>query len=510
MTGFAGKWSRRLPWLLALMLFALAFQGERGLWEPDEGRYTDVALEMLRAGNFLVPMLNPERPHFTKPPLTYWSIAASVRAFGTTEWAVRLPNSIAFVLTVLLVYRLGGVFVPRRPWLPAVVYATMPLPFAAASVMTTDSLLTLWETAAITAFAVAAFDPRGADRRLPVLLMWLAFGLAFLTKGPPGLLPLVAVLGVQFIDRPIPFRILFCPLGIAVFLVAGFGWYVAVAVNNPELVSYFIGYEVVERVASGAHHRNSQWYGGLQIYLPTLLVGGLPWVLFALRRMRPGAWTSPRARWKAAHPHARLLVLWIAFPLLVFMLARSRLPLYVLPLAAPLALVAARAVPEDFFAPRRKGWWLAGFMVVSLLALRWYSGLHETSDDDRRFAAELRGMVPGEVEEVLFVDVSPRYGLGFYFDAEIEQLCLLKACTGDARFKWFQEESLDSELDTPEARRLFIVDRDSYAAFEAHVAQHDLPVRRLADVRKYVVVVSEETAGQAVGGGKEIAPLQQH
>ncbi|MBK6435618.1 MAG: hypothetical protein IPF83_06940 [Rhodanobacteraceae bacterium] len=48
-------------WLtLAFALaFGFAFQGSRGLWETDEGRYTQVAMEMLRSGDYITP-----RRHF--------------------------------------------------------------------------------------------------------------------------------------------------------------------------------------------------------------------------------------------------------------------------------------------------------------------------------------------------------------------------------------------------------------------------------------------------------------
>jgi 4-amino-4-deoxy-L-arabinose transferase-like glycosyltransferase len=61
-----------------LLAFAMAFQGSRAIWNPDEGRYTHVALQMLRSGDWLTPRLHPEGAHFSKPPLTYWAIAASV------------------------------------------------------------------------------------------------------------------------------------------------------------------------------------------------------------------------------------------------------------------------------------------------------------------------------------------------------------------------------------------------------------------------------------------------
>jgi hypothetical protein len=77
--------------LALLLVFALAFLGSRGLYSPDEGRYTGVALEMLRLGDWLHPHLHPEQPHYTKPPLTYWAIASSVGVLGENEWAARLP-----------------------------------------------------------------------------------------------------------------------------------------------------------------------------------------------------------------------------------------------------------------------------------------------------------------------------------------------------------------------------------------------------------------------------------
>ena len=83
------------PWLVAtlLLVLAFAFQGSRGLWDPDEGRYSAVALQMLESGDWLVPRLSDHQEHLTKPPLYYWAVATSIAAFGANEWSVRLPNA---------------------------------------------------------------------------------------------------------------------------------------------------------------------------------------------------------------------------------------------------------------------------------------------------------------------------------------------------------------------------------------------------------------------------------
>ncbi|MEY2867553.1 MAG: hypothetical protein RIQ43_1579, partial [Pseudomonadota bacterium] len=143
--------------LLCLMLlagiWALSFQGSRGLMEPDEGRYTNVALQILQHDDWISLYRNQDSLHFTKPPLTYWMVAASVSLFGHNEWAVRLPMALAFLLLVFLGYRLGRLFMPTRPWLPALFIPASPLLLLAASWVNTDTVLAAMTTLAMTCYA---------------------------------------------------------------------------------------------------------------------------------------------------------------------------------------------------------------------------------------------------------------------------------------------------------------------------------------------------------------------
>src|SRR5690606_13408154 len=119
-----------------------------------------------------------------------------------------------------------------------------------------------------------------------------------------------------------------------------------------------------------------QWYGWFVVYAPTLLLGTLPWTPTLLRAIRSaagraGGWRTRAARLADA-PWLALL-LWVALPLLVFCLARSRLPLYVLPLFVPIALLIARQrAAEGRGLPR---WRWLGLWIVLLLGLRLASAL---------------------------------------------------------------------------------------------------------------------------------------
>ncbi len=413
--------------LALLVILAFAFQGSRGLWDPDEGRYTNVALRMLKTGNYLLPSLDDEHLHFSKPPLTYFSIAASVYVFGENEWAVRLPNALAFVATGLLVYGLGLRLVPRRPWLPALIYATSLGPFAAANIVTADALLTLWETLAVFAFIAAWFSQDVLHRKRYLLLMWCGFGLAFATKGPPGLLPLLPIVVLRYSGIVSVFQIVTWP-GLVAFATIGLSWFVAVIWARPDLLEYFLRYELYDRVFSSAHDRNAEWYGAIKIYSLGFLVGTLPWFFWMIRPVS-GAWRLARRKYwrdqRDADPTGFFLRLWLLLPLAIFCIAQSRLYLYILPLFVPIALLLARRLENQIWLTERLGRAVVGFTVAVLLGVKCGAAIYPHHKDARNLARLIAEHTPGNrVEEIVFLQDWPRYGLSLYLGAEIESIPL--------------------------------------------------------------------------------------
>src|SRR5512145_2945220 len=87
--------------LIALVLALLVFRlGAVPLVGPDEPRYTRVAVEMHRAGEWVTPTLAGV-PWLEKPPLFYWLAGASFSLLGETEAAARMPSVLAAVVLVL-------------------------------------------------------------------------------------------------------------------------------------------------------------------------------------------------------------------------------------------------------------------------------------------------------------------------------------------------------------------------------------------------------------------------
>ncbi|HEX4956064.1 MAG TPA: glycosyltransferase family 39 protein [Thermoanaerobaculia bacterium] len=482
-----GAWQRHsLPLLALLFAFALAFQGARGLFDPDEGRYAIVALRMLRTGDWLTPTLNHEVIHPTKPPLFYWSLASSMAIFGRNEWALRLPNALAFVAAAWLVRRMARHLAPGREDLATVIQATSLLPFVAANVVTTDTVLAAFETLGVAAFVEHWWGRR--QDHAAAWLMWLAFGAAFLTKGPPALLPLLAIFAftgwrggrssVGSLLRPGP---------VVGFTAVAFGWFAIEMSRLPGLVDYLVGKEVVGRMASPEFNRNAGLLHALKTYLPVLLLGAFPGVLTLFRRGKKPA-EGARA---LEDDRLVFLLLWLLLPLMVFFAARSRLPLYLLPLAPAASLLLARRLPADLAARPRLRWAL-GAWALGLVALKAVSPLVETERDGRLLAREIRAVAPAPPQEVLWVAERPRYTIGVYLDAEIEWLHLGRVPPAYFLEPAYQPrfESLAQELEDPEHKpdgpdQLYLVRPADAEAFLAEARGHGVEPRRVGRVRKW-------------------------
>jgi len=420
-----GAWASAV---LVLALLALAFQGTRGLWEPDEGYYVNPALAMMRSGDWLLPRLNGDI-FLDKPPLVYWSIAAGMTLVGANEWGARLGHSLWFLLAALVVGQLGAEWWGRRVGITAaLVYATTLLPALAANFLTPDTIL---------AFAVPLswwcgwrlLTAGGArPRALWGLALGAAVGLGGLAKGP-AVLVFAAPLGIHLLLHLRPARLLVAPalLAVAVFLLVALPWYLHVVASVPGAAAYFLDNQILGRLVGERYERNPGWLGGFRVYLPTLLVGALPWSLFWprwLRRSRP-----PRlAAWLRRLPTRQIasaLALWFALPLAVFFLASSRLPLYVLPLFAPLALATSRLVTAP-------GSWLGSGLRprAAVAAALWIGGLivakgllavYPYEHDARRLAADLRAADVPTTSFVIGLDMKAN-GLVLYGFRELEQV----------------------------------------------------------------------------------------
>src|SRR5712675_1940151 len=100
-SGSRSRWIAGALLICALIWFAgLEY---RGLFMPDEGRYADIAREMLNSNDWVTPRLNGIK-YLEKPPLQYWATAGAFAAF-------RLSSGTPWILIALTVAGCWGYFI---------------------------------------------------------------------------------------------------------------------------------------------------------------------------------------------------------------------------------------------------------------------------------------------------------------------------------------------------------------------------------------------------------------
>lgn len=418
-------------WIIVILsaFIAVVFQGSRGLFETTEGRYAECAREMLIQGNFLVPTLDFQT-HWTKPPLTYWAIAVGIALLGRNEWGVRACLVVAFCLTVAVLYSIASLVWGKEvaPY-SAIVYMTSFFPAYAANVVSSDMLLSMWEALAIWGFWAGI----RSHKKSFFTLMWLFLGAAFLTKGPPALIPLFVLFPIYGLMRQKKWDVpsIFTISGILLFITVGLGWYLYEAWLHPGLLSYWIKHEVAGHLVTNEYARNTHWYKAILIYWPVLIFGALPWTGLLILKRKQIPW--PGKNWLHADYWGNRIEwsfvgLSIFLPLLIFSLSRSRLPLYILPLFIPLSLAIGQCLHGLVLNQKIELYALKRFIFFALIIIVAGKGVAANihSPKDMR---QLAGKITPEISNfphrhLYFVGDGLLYGLEFYLNSLLVRVSL--------------------------------------------------------------------------------------
>ncbi len=324
----------------AFLVFVYTLLLPTPLLDPDEGIHATISQEMVENNEWIVPRLRGE-PFLDKPILFFWAQMLSLKMFGMTESAVRLPGLLFGLLGAITTGLLAGrLFGARAGWYAWLISMTMFLPLVLAQAAVHDVALVPWTNLALLCLWEMELAT-GLRRQLGLLVATACMlGLAFLTKALIG----VAVIGVGYslfllISRRL--TIGSCVrLGTALLLGAVLvsPWFIAMEIR----VAGYLYYYFVERhlmgfaTATQRHGHSPWWY-----YAPYIVLGAVPWVWYALPLIRD-EWER-RSEGLASRLPLVFVLCWLFGGLLFLSLAKSKLVTYVLPLFPAVAIVCAVA-----------------------------------------------------------------------------------------------------------------------------------------------------------------------
>lgn len=344
-------------YLILLLLaggLSLPNLGGPSLWDIDEGNNAEAAREMLESENWIVPTFNYQL-RVDKPALLYWLQILSFRAFGVNEFAARFPSALAALATVLVTYELARrMFGRNTGFIAGLVFSTCGAFVASAHFANPDALLNC-----LTGLTFLVFwKGFASEGRWWLLAASITTALAVLAKGPIGLVLPFAVVFLFLLwsgelkliwDR----RLLF---GSLLFLLVAAPWYVWVAVDTKaNFIKGFILQHNVGRYLQPMEHHGGPFY----YYLIVLAVGFAPWSIFLIpslafaigkraredqETLRQTESSGPAVINTDSNFCYRFLWCWIAVYFLFFTLASTKLPNYILPIYAPVAVMTGRCL----------------------------------------------------------------------------------------------------------------------------------------------------------------------
>ncbi|GAB4194785.1 MAG: hypothetical protein Kow00105_09020 [Phycisphaeraceae bacterium] len=359
------KWPLLLTLLTAAILLTGRWTGPSDLFDNDQPKTVAYTVDMVRNGRWLLPVDMLGRPA-TKPPMYNWLGAPAVALGWHNEFALKLPSTLAGIVTIVLTW-LAGTSTARElrkhhaiddtgVWDDGVFSA-----ISCIALLSTYSFAKLCYTArpdmVLTAFLLAGWvlgtkllsreetDRDFANKFCTQSGFWLCVVGAALTKGPPALLlVLYVLLGSKLLTgrwSAIKHTGITWGLPLACMVVGMWSWGVY-RVDPEHFRQVFMGDETIGRVGRGGvvGILSECWK------MPAMFIAKfLPWSVFAVMAICHVIRTRPRSMWLdgATGPS----IVWVLLVVVFFSLSGGKRADYLMPAYPMGAILAAYWLLSD-------------------------------------------------------------------------------------------------------------------------------------------------------------------
>ncbi len=270
--------SIRLISLISLIILTIFFCFYKLSTPPlevwDEYIYSDVIKTTLNSSNFLIPKW-PDRPFFDKPPLWFYSTMINVKVLGFNNFSLRLTSAIFGTGLILSIYYIGKKLFSHKAGLVSalVILGTQHLFIKHNEIFSTHSLRSADLDSMHLFFTVWAFYFFYKASVKISINKWSALGgiftgLAFMAKGPFGLVPAISYvlfLLANLIKIKYSFKEALNSLAVTAFLILTITlpWHLYMYAHyGYEFIEEYLFYHLLERAGSAieGHTGNILFY----------------------------------------------------------------------------------------------------------------------------------------------------------------------------------------------------------------------------------------------------------
>jgi 4-amino-4-deoxy-L-arabinose transferase-like glycosyltransferase len=339
---------RPLTWAAIAWIVVFWRLGFPSLMDPDEAHYAELTREMLRAGNWLVPLLDGQ-PYIDKPILFHWLQGVAMTLVGETEFAARLPGALAAIALIWTTRRAGRrMFGESVGEWGAVMFATIPATFMLASIGIFDMIF----TALLFGGVVFLLEAAATRSRLREALGYAQLSLAVMVKGPVALV-LVGLFSVAAWAAGGEPRArmgwLRWKIGLISAGAAASPWFIWMFAHFGD--AFVQGYVLAGNLYYFTQPESWSSRAISHVFYVRSFAGGFfPWSAIAMARL-----VELARRRVAAGPDEILLWIWAAVVVGFFSLARFKLDHYIFPASPAICLLASKAWHDAVASERRDG-----------------------------------------------------------------------------------------------------------------------------------------------------------
>lgn len=325
---------------LTIGVFFFILLGSRPLFVPDEGRYSEIAREMVTRQDYITPYLNSIK-YFEKPAMFYWLGAAAIKIGGLNLWSLRSINAIIGLLGCLLTYFTTRKLYGRTAGLAsAIILSTSTLYFVMSHMISLDLPVTVFIAASLYGLILSTQESNPGKCRLYLIAAAAAAALAVLTKGLIGVVfpAMIAATWIIILGEWRQLKRLPIISAFIVFLIIAVPWHLLVNYHNPEFFHfYFIEQHILRYTTMDIGHYQPVWF-----FIPVLILSFFPWITFlpfVLANSLPRAWHQ-RHKYKTE----LFFVIWATLVFIFFSFSKSKLIPYILPIIPALAVLTGKYI----------------------------------------------------------------------------------------------------------------------------------------------------------------------
>ncbi|MHB8262119.1 MAG: ArnT family glycosyltransferase [Bacteroidia bacterium] len=318
----------------------------------DAAQYAAMSREMLESGNYLQVHASG-LDYLDKPPLLFWLASLSLKLFGVTNFAYKLPSVLFIILGIYSTYRFTLEWYDKqRATVAALVLCTTQAFFLMTNDVRMDGMLTSLVIVAI--WQISIYLKK--EKLLNLIIGFISIAAAMMAKGPIGIMLVVFAIGGDLVLKR-KWKTLFKPqwvLGLVIVAVLllpmCYGLYMqydlhpekeVYGLKGPSGILFFFWTQSFGRITGDIYWNND---AGYFFFYHSILWDFQPWIFFFIPALFIIIIKLIRAKLKADDNTEFITLFGFVLGFLALSQSAYKLPHYIFPLFPFAAIITANFI----------------------------------------------------------------------------------------------------------------------------------------------------------------------